>query len=654
MGMNFVILVGIVSALWAGFLIVTRNIQFPFPEEEDSVTMVRAAATFDHWRWPSDMHRPSFRATYMKDVSIILIAIFQKIFRHKNGPYSMVAMQGFMNVISALLIFLIANSYWNSLIGLFLGLSFIFSYWPWQLAINMGHINVANMIVLLTIFITTLASGTALFFSPWVVLAGFLLCCLIFCSASSFKYTPLFFSALFFARYRLEIQGGQYGFTQLFDAFGKHLGLNIFLFSALISWLVLSNLFYKQIVSAMYGNNLPRIFEKILNLAGKKMAGREKFSLAHYLTYARSKLKRLNVWLAWIFVFVLLLVNLIGWQIILPVILGFLFALLLLTLPDIKKNLSYYWLYITETQIRKKATFRHWVGYFAKKGVVVDRYYRTGTKLVPRLLMRRIPAFVVVFYLAFICLIISSFFEKQFSLLILTFVVLIVSLLPIIWAELTRCHQGARVYFPSFIGILFFIGFALNHYSQSNLFFSGNFWNFGFLFLGTVLIWNLWQFFNDAFPSRMTIANLIKTLEEKKIKEFYTYRTDYNIPLVGSMDPGILEQYKIHYIDALSEIKNDGWIIIPGTSNKTSLWTTEEMEEGIDFVKDPLLNELLRTKRIEEIATAKFKTFGTSPIWMMDNDINNHRDLIFHEITEEDYFRGYAWLLHTSKLKPLG
>ena len=58
-------------------------------------------------------------------------------------------------------------------------------------------------------------------------------------------------------------------------------------------------------------------------------------------------------------------------------------------------------------------------------------------------------------------------------------------------------------------------------------------------------------------------------------------------------------------------------------------------------------------KDIEKIATVKFKTYGTSRIWTHEDEVPTYRDLILHEITKKDLWRGYAWLLHTDNLKKL-
>ena len=106
--------------------------------------------------------------------------------------------------------------------------------------------------------------------------------------------------------------------------------------------------------------------------------------------------------------------------------------------------------------------------------------------------------------------------------------------------------------------------------------------------------------------------------------------------------------FHIYYIQRLDEVA-DGWIVIPGTSSK-ALNATDEIENG-DYVKDPVLNHLIETRQIEKIAEVKFKTYGSSIIWVHEDDITSYRALHLRDIGPEDLYRGYAWLIHSSKLK---
>ena len=118
-----------------------------------------------------------------------------------------------------------------------------------------------------------------------------------------------------------------------------------------------------------------------------------------------------------------------------------------------------------------------------------------------------------------------------------------------------------------------------------------------------------------------------------------------------SITPEDRKKYKINFIESMAEV-NDGWIVIPGTNSKSVSMESEfeELFNG-DFSRDPILNKLLETREIEKIAECKFQALGTSDIWVHEAEITSYRDIILHDISPKDRFRGYAWLLHSSKLK---
>jgi hypothetical protein len=69
-----------------------------------------------------------------------------------------------------------------------------------------------------------------------------------------------------------------------------------------------------------------------------------------------------------------------------------------------------------------------------------------------------------------------------------------------------------------------------------------------------------------------------------------------------------------------------------------------------DFDADPLLNELIASKRIVCSSVASFKTFGSSRYWAQIGDVVSYRDLMLGEVGDRDRWRGMAWILDASKL----
>lgn len=652
LGIYFPSIITFTVILYTGFLRLTRKIHFAFPQGEDSLTMVDIAAQSSLLRWPSQVQRPNILGMYMKGVTILLLVLFQKVFRDKKSMVPLVALWATANAISTILVFLIAASYFNPLIGFILSLLFVTSFWPWQTALTMGHINIATTIFLAgvysTIHIFTFTGNT----SPlWLASAGAFFACLFFSSSSAIKYFPFAFVSLVFAKYRSAFEHG--GVLQVIQTVltphGEAMIAYIIIPIVLIIALLIVLLVYKQLISRVYAENAPSWLLYVLSLLRFDMAGKSQFTLEHYLVYAKNKISQAaKIWIFRAYLFGVVILYPLGLYFLLIFLAGFIAMILFWTLPHVKKGLSFYWHYIRNTQVRQKTAFRGWDEYFAAKGVHTNRYFTaSGVKWLPKFFIKFIPGPIIIFYASAIFLIVSKLVTHNSLGLINSIIIMFISILPCLWGEMTNSPKYGRVYLSAYPGFLLLIGYALyqinpNTFSRLIL--------LTFSILVVFFIWNMWKFLSDIFPSRMTVFNLIKCLNDLDIKEFYTYRTDYNLMLIGTINPELRKLYTIHYIDNLTEVK-DGWIVIPGTSLKTSFWVTDEMRSGIDSIRDPIYNELFEMKKIEQIATAKFKTFSSSPLWIMDSEITSFQELILHANKAEDFLRGHAWLLHSSKLQ---
>src|SRR3989338_3447008 len=104
------------------FSFITRKIQYHGPNTDNEL-MVHAAAQSYKWRWFSDLYKYSLSPFKMgmKEFTVILISIFQKILRDKKTDHTYATLSGTMVAVSAVLIFLIGSHYWTPTVGLFLG-----------------------------------------------------------------------------------------------------------------------------------------------------------------------------------------------------------------------------------------------------------------------------------------------------------------------------------------------------------------------------------------------------------------------------------------------------------------------------------------------------------------------------------------------------
>lgn len=649
LGLEIIVIVSLLLTVL--FSVATRKIQYHGPNTDNEI-MAHAAAQSYRWRWLSDIHRFTVSPfkTAMRDVSVILIAVFQKILRDKETDHAYVTLGGTTVAMSSILIFLIGSNYWNPAIGLFLGFFLILSFWFWEISLNGSHNNVTTMLSLLSFyFIQQINTGNLMNSFLWLMMVGGILCLTQFSSASALKYMPLFWGAIIYEKYKPYVTGEvAFGLYSLIKANGYYMfSLYVLALSFLV--FIIARLFYKKIVILMYKNKAPLFLNKMIS-------SREKFNLEHYLGHAKKKFKQASFFTALGLFFFILFLNLLGLLWLIGVATGFFIVFALLTLPNIKESFGNYFNRFKVGQIQTKSHFRLYIDYFAKQGITVSKETRGGgPKWVPRIFFRMAPVHTAVFIFCLVFYVFTVIFSKNTHMAVNGLIILILSLSPIMWAEATGAPQISRSYSPGLVGMFLFIGYC------SYLLYGTYVYSPIILFiLGITTVINGKIFFSDVYPARMTMANLIKQIDSLKIKRLYTYRTNFNKCFVEGV-PGIAVSdyvpsrnipapFEVVYIQSIADVA-DGWIAIPGTSSKAVNMSSEKEAANGDYAKDHVLNKLLETKDIEKIATAKFKTYGTSRIWTHEDEVTTYMDLILHEITKKDLWRGYAWLLHTDNLK---
>ncbi|MFA4872402.1 MAG: hypothetical protein WC659_00505 [Patescibacteria group bacterium] len=618
----------------------TRGSQY-ITDDTDNERQVYAAAQAYKWRLPSDIHKYGIGKTRMKDVTIMLIAVFQKIMGDKLTEHPLLTMCGFANAASTILLYLIGKDYWNASVAFVVSILFLTSLWIWQVALFGGHIIDGTTIFLLTILVVqqvndyTAATTNAFL---WLGVSGALFSLTMFASASSRKYFMLFLAAIFYAKYSpLLIASDHRGLVELLRH--NHVTLiNIWLPLFTFIGLLMLWGWYKKIVTEIYYERAPRFLNKIINSRGK-------FTLDHYLAHAHARLVVVTKKVIALVLWVIIIINALGISYFLPVLAGFAITVIFFNIPNLPYNLKqYFWYYYAG---QTKGHFRLYVNYFASIGKPINYYMRgAGWRWVPRLFWRFVPLPTALCGLGVIYLAGLGYLSTRPLLIIIpSLAMLLLAISPIAWGEFTKGPQLGRSYLPGFIGMLMFIGYALFHVTTAPFLF----WLTAIgAFIPTV-IWNWLQLARDIYPARMTSAFLIRKLDALGITQFSTYKTVYNDAVINNINPTIRNKYEIQYINTLNEVKN-GYVIIPGTSSKAlNLESVPETIKDGDFTKDPALNELLRTRQIKEVAVAQLKTFGTSRFWGHESEVPSYRDLILHEITEKDRWRGYAWIIDMSK-----
>ncbi len=643
MNVYFYLILGIAAAFGTAFTISTKGIYYNSPDTDNEL-MTYAAAQSHKWRLPSDVHTYGIGKTSMKECTIILLSVFQKIFRDKTSCWPYTAMAGLAVSISTILIYSIASNYFNQTSGLIVAMLYIISFWPWQISLYGGHVNMANLFFLLSVYSIQIASGTTLPPLLFIAAGGVFLGFSLFSSPSSQKYFIAVFSALFFAEYRWLFTSQDISAVLHILPANKLLPMDAGILAILVISYILALFIYRLIVNKMYRQEMPEFLNKI-------MSGREHFSLEYYLEHARRKIRKLSRWIFWTVFSVLLLVNLIPISPLLTFIAGLVCAILLFTLPDIKKNVTAYFAYMLEPM--RKTQFRACIEYFAKRGITVKRNTRgAGLSWVPKLLWTFMPFHAILFVTVFATGQYKSLSTGNITESISLIAIAIIALSPIIWAEITKAPQVSRLYSPGLITSLLlsaYVFYNITWTTYTLIFFSS--------FVILTFTWNLWKFTDDVYPARMAVRNLMQAIRKLGITDIYAYRTVLNgqfidaIPGIGKSeylpDRGITPPFHIHYIRRLDEVSS-GWIVIPG-SNRMAMTLKGLIND--DYTEDPVRLRLMETKQMDKIAVVKLKTFGTSAIWTNEDEVSSYcAQFLKHLIGSDGLYGGYAWLIHSSKI----
>lgn len=608
----------------------------------DAGKQLNAVENINLWRWFSDMHVYSGEKARLKDIGVLGIVLFKRILG-KNDYHTIVVMCAAANCAAAIMLYLVAALYWGSNVGLLVFGLYVTSFWSYQVVLQGAYQVLATLFCLITIYFLYFAGFHA---ASWIyyVVAGLTFAVMLFSSASARKYIWLVIAALIFNMrdyiLPLSLSGILKGNNN------KYYMLLAIVIVLSILLLVALDRFLDKMIRSIYAGSASRWLKE--NLLKEK----DKFPIETYFTKKDAILRKMA----------LLCLFLIAYLAFIPMvsfstgfysgqllfISGAALIFIILTLPNPLNNLKGIYLYWTISQWG--GHFQFYIDHFAKKGIKVRKGQKGGGPIwYPRFYFRMAP-FASIYYFLSVMFIAALFIigKGNFSF----FLAFIVGILPIIYTEITGGAKFGRTYFPTLIGLLFFIGYSAS-IIQSILhgYYLSLFWAFNAALIIASIIFNSRQFFSDILPSRMSNVYLLRKLNQLGANKFHTYNIPFNSSFVFALDENEINNFKINFIKSISEAK-DGYIIVPGTSSKSSIMESEDytIEHG-DFDEDPILNELIRTRRIKEFAVASFKTIGSSGIWGQEGEVPSYRDLILHEIKEEDRFRSLAWILDAKKLQ---
>lgn len=218
--------------------------------------------------------------------------------------------------------------------------------------------------------------------------------------------------------------------------------------------------------------------------------------------------------------------------------------------------------------------------------------------------------------------------------------------------EISRVVQFGRNYFPSLVGILGLVAFALFEI-KSRVERSGStplknvFYGCIVLMLGLHIFVNAKIFFAEVLPTRMATTAIYEWCLKNNISELSVYSQhplDRNIvqPLDNSKRP---QKIKLTRIDHIGQV-TDGYILVPPITGKTIYVECRHD----NFYGDPYLMELTLSGQLPDFVTASFPTVAASRIWNMEEEICAYRDLSLNQVSAADRMKGYAYILDAKKL----
>ena len=215
--------------------------------------------------------------------------------------------------------------------------------------------------------------------------------------------------------------------------------------------------------------------------------------------------------------------------------------------------------------------------------------------------------------------------------------------------EVTRGLQVGKSYLSSLIGLIITIVLGYEYIN----YFIGEFSPYLFTLLTILQIFRFFKIFrNDILPCRLAPSKLRNFLFKKNIRDFYTYKTDYNDQFVNIMLYGYESEFNVNFVESLKDCPQNSIFIVPPTSSKSvSMETQQEAILKGDFRDDPVLNKLFDNKSIEKYSIAKFKTLGNSKFYVNESEVTSYRYHILRQVSEHDRLLSYGWVLDLKLIK---
>ena len=333
---------------------------------------------------------------------------------------------------------------------------------------------------------------------------------------------------------------------------------------------------------------------------------------------------------------------------------GFLAILLWVNYPDVVQNFNGFLDYVTISSqynhfFYNQKTLHQWIPVYDIAAT------RGGWWWVIKYFMLVMPV-LCVGYVVSTGYLLRNYFTgktKNFSGCILFFSVVILSFTTPMLAEARRVAQYGANYFPSLIGVLMLMAYALAKFLKSarwqNVSANGRKkWTRVVTFLVAVhVVYNFYVFFFDVYPTRMATTFLARKLDELNVKELATYRLHpLRRNIVDVLPQNILSGIQWIPMDTLLNA-SARYALVPPVSKDNIYLATGDYT---DFDDDPVLNQIVRRGNLRDYALASFKTLASSLIWSQEEEVLAYRYLILNQFPR-NLDKTKVWILDAAKIQ---
>ena len=322
---------------------------------------------------------------------------------------------------------------------------------------------------------------------------------------------------------------------------------------------------------------------------------------------------------------------------------GALLVVLYITLPnpiEYFKKFNDFLLYS-----KKGNDFIRWKTFLSSHFPIPDGFRGGGWIWVIKYIWLIMPIMITV-YAASLLYLLKISFRKPWVVAII-----LLTLSTPILVEIIRVAQFGRNYFSWIIGIILGICCACAFLKEIILKLPPL--NRKLLILGFALLlfshikFNIYTFFDDVLPSRLATTKIHRWLIRHHIDAVATYKSHPYIQNVVQFmnNPKQKDEIAFIGIDSLTQM-DKGFVLIPPMTGK-SIWCSCIFDNVEDH---PWIIKLMNSGELNDYVVKSFKTVSSSRIWAQEEEVCSYRDLILGQVTDQDRWKGRAWILNAEKL----